>query len=65
MSSIAEELRAEVAKLEDGIEELEAEVERLRVENARLQFCLNSRDDFLGSIGQWKAYIDALAGKES
>lgn len=46
-----------------NIEEARAEIERLRAENAHLQFCLNSRDDFLGRIGQWQAYCDTLPHK--
>jgi hypothetical protein len=26
----------------------------------RLRACLDSRDDFLGAIGQWQAYVDTL-----
>jgi len=40
------------------------EIERLRNECAHLQFCLNSRDEYLGSIGKWEAYCATLpAGK--
>ena len=32
----------------------------LRNEVAHLQFCLNSRDEYLGSIGKWEAYCATL-----
>ena len=48
---------ANVDECMEEISALEAEVARLRAQNERLQFCLNSRDDFLGSIGQWQAYV--------
>lgn len=45
--------------------EAAVEIERLRNENAHLQFCLNSRDDFLGAIGQWQAYVDTLPNRKA
>src|SRR5258708_28902266 len=40
--------------------EMAIEIRQLRDENARLQSNLASRDDFLGSIGQWEAYTATL-----
>jgi len=51
-------------KLSEENDELIAENKRLRNECAHLQFCLNSRDEYLGRIGKWEAYCATLpAGK--
>lgn len=42
-------LKTTVAAMDWAIEEIE-----------RLQRNLNSRDDFLGEIGQWQAFVDQL-----
>lgn len=41
------------------------ELERLQGDFAHLQFSLNSRDEYLGKIGQWQAYLDTLPERKA
>jgi chromosome segregation ATPase len=69
-AELAADLRRAVAERDDAREQRRkwqeasardrAESKRLQNENAHLQFCLNSRDEFIGSLGQWQAYVDTL-----
>lgn len=38
----------------------EADIKRMETEIERLQFCLRSRDEYLGSIGKWETYCATL-----
>jgi len=55
-----EDLKCQLAQSVLDGQHMAAEIERLRNENAHLNLCLNSRDDFIGKIGQWQAYVDTL-----
>ena len=58
--AVKRELVAEIRALRPLVVWAESEEQQLRNEVAHLTFCLNSRDDFLGSIGQWEAYTATL-----
>jgi hypothetical protein len=49
----------------DYLCDLADEIKILRNKNAHLQFCLNSRDEFLVNTDQWSAYTDTLPRKKA